>query len=74
MNINVTLSQCPQMPVFVFGTNPNLRQCVMGYKTGHSYKREGRMHTGNHNDHYEIQKIIKDLNDISVSIYVVLRK
>ena len=27
MNINVTLSHCRQMPVFVFGSNPNLRQC-----------------------------------------------
>ena len=27
MNINVTLSHCRQMPVFVFGANPNLRQC-----------------------------------------------
>ena len=28
MNINVTLSHRRQMPVFVFGSNPNLRQCV----------------------------------------------
>ena len=27
MNINVTLSHRRQMPVFVFGSNPNLRQC-----------------------------------------------
>ena len=27
MNINVTLSHCRQMPVFVFGANPNLGQC-----------------------------------------------
>ena len=27
MNINLTLSHRRQMPVFVFGSNPNLRQC-----------------------------------------------
>ena len=41
MNIDVTLSHRRQMPVFVFGSNPNLRQCARKISSAQLESQEG---------------------------------